>query len=92
MLSKCHKSKPLPPLLGDYCTRNAQLQKKLCVRKCCLYSEGEGPTKSFAEMSFLVHKHFGTNNIAIVTEKLDQVSIQVVRWKMVDEEVGSFRT
>ena len=43
-------------------------------------------------MSFLVHKHFGTNNIAIVTEKLDQVSIQVVRWKMVDEEVGSFRT
>lgn len=58
---------------------------------CYLYT-GKGPTKSFAEMSFLVHKHFGTNNIAIVTEKLDQVSIQIVRWKMVDEEVGSFWT
>ena len=90
ILSTCHKSKHLPPH-ADYCIRNAQLQKKLCVRMCYLYT-GKGPTKSFAEMSFLVHKHFGTNNIAIVTEKLDQVSIQIVRWKMVDEEVGSFRT
>lgn len=90
MLSKCHKSNSLL-VQDDYCIRNTQLQKKLCVRMCYLYT-GQALTKSFAKMSFLVHKHFGTNNIAIVTEKLDQVSIQVVRRKMVDEEVGSFWT
>lgn len=48
-------------------------------------------TKSFAKVGLLVHEHLGTNDIAIVAKELDQISIRVVRWEVVYEEVGSFR-